>query len=115
MSIVAWTTLALVTAVVLVAAAANYRKHARRARAKSEAALATLLAETEQIAAEARVRNSQPGLADQIDAADVAADTAKAPKPARPYEPDPVREAYERGYRQGFLDGMAGSKNQPRY
>ena len=45
-----WVTLALVLGVVAVAAFASYRKHQRRARARSLAALNRLLAEADEIA-----------------------------------------------------------------
>ena len=49
-----WVTLALVAVVVVVAAVASYRKHQRRAQARSRAALNRLLAEADEIEQQAR-------------------------------------------------------------
>ena len=52
-----WVTLALLAVVIGVAAWSSYRRRARRAQARSRAALNTLLAEADAIAQEARRRD----------------------------------------------------------
>lgn len=68
----------------------NYRRHSRAAEAKSAAALAQLLAEGEQLAA---LGNNRPEA------------SAPTDTPASAY--NAVQDAFERGYRQGFRDGLA--------
>jgi hypothetical protein len=51
---IVWVTLALVAVVVVVAAAVSYRRHQRRAQARSRAALNRLLAEADEIEQQAR-------------------------------------------------------------
>jgi type II secretory pathway pseudopilin PulG len=84
----------------LMAAVISYRKHSATARRRSAAALATLLADAELIAASGRRAS------DDSPSTRAADPSAVAPIPAAA---DPLREAYERGYRQGFGDGRAAA------
>lgn len=57
-----WVTLGLLAAVVVVAAWASYRRHQRRAEARSRAALNRLLAEADAI--EQQARGNEPNARD---------------------------------------------------
>jgi hypothetical protein len=84
-------------------AVVSYRRHSRKARAKSAAAMATLLAEAEAIAA-GRPEASASGSSAENQAPPV---SSRLPSPITR---DPVQEAYERGYRTGFSDGRAAAQ-----
>lgn len=55
-----WVTLGLIAMVVAVAAWASYRRHQRRAEARSRAALNRLLAEADEIEQRARAERDEP-------------------------------------------------------
>ena len=82
----------------------SYRRPARAAEAKSAAALAQLLAEGEQLAALGPDAN-EPRVAATPSPPSVAPTATRAPEAPL----TAVQEAFERGYRQGFRDGLAGS------